>query len=75
MPDAVGPREAEARALRIVANPGPVAFVNPVTLYRANELDPVSERRIGPILVAYGWLWDTYSFHGKLDGTFWRRFV
>lgn len=38
-----------------------------------NFLDPVTENRVGPVLVDYGWLWDTYTFQAG-TGTYWRAF-
>ena len=39
----------------------------------ANFLDPITEQRVGPYLVNYGWLWDTYTF-AKGRETYWRVF-
>ena len=53
---------------------GPLAPFDPVALVEANYVDPATERRIGAYEVNYGWLFETYSFAGPLDPTFWRRF-
>lgn len=58
---------------RHLAHPGPPALIDPVTLVRTNLVDPVTEQRIGPFTVNYGWLWDTYSMVGSPVDRFWQR--
>ena len=58
---------------RYEEHPGPLAPMSPLTLFRANEVDPLSERRIGPYVVNYGWLFDTYWFQGDPSSVFWER--
>lgn len=58
---------------RYVQHPGPVFVEDPIRLFRVNEVDPVTEQRIGPRQVAYGWLWDTYSF-ASTNAFYWKRF-
>ena len=55
-------------------SPGPVVVNDPATLVFTNYVDPLTEHRIGPYNVNYGWLFPTYQFTGSLDPTFWRRF-
>lgn len=55
-------------------SPGPVLVTDPATLVFTNYVDPLTEHRIGPYNVNYGWLFPTYQFTGSLDPTFWRRF-
>jgi hypothetical protein len=71
-----GPQYGKTCALssRYLEYPGPSAPMNPVAIIDANYINPLSERRVGPYQVNYGWLFETYSFAGPLDPTFWRRF-
>lgn len=63
-----------AQGERFRRNPGPVMPIDPRTLIAVNYVDPVTEQRIGPYQVNYGWLLETYSFVGVLDPTYWKRF-
>lgn len=58
---------------RHLTHPGPAAVIDPVTLVRTNLVDPVTEQRIGPYPVNFGWLWDTYSMVGSPADRFWQR--
>ena len=59
---------------RFVEAPAPAIRTRPDTLALANLVDPVTERRIGPYVVNYGWLFDTYQFQGDPYLGYWRRF-
>ncbi|HVE99185.1 MAG TPA: hypothetical protein VNA12_08400, partial [Mycobacteriales bacterium] len=56
-----------------VNNPGPPAPL-PQEIVDMNYVDPLTERRVGPFVVQYGWVWSTYAFGGDPAGFFWQRF-
>ncbi|MGI9021579.1 MAG: hypothetical protein ACR2G3_12830 [Solirubrobacterales bacterium] len=60
---------------RYQESPGPDHPIDPDILPQANLVDPVTEQRMGPWVVNYGWLFGTYTFAGGVLPDYWERYA